>query len=124
MVADLRGITFMTKENIPLENTLIVTDDLNLDFGALRLKSKGSDGGHNGLKHIQEVLNTSKYPRLRFGIGNQYSKGHQIDFVLSPWNAEEAEALNERITKAAEAVLSFGLSGIHVTMNNFNGKYV
>jgi len=113
---------WMQKENISTDQILVLTDDLNLDFGTLRLKSKGSDGGHNGLKHIQEVLNTTKYPRLKFGIGSAYSSGKQIDYVLGEWNDEERKTLEERIKKAAEAVISFGLSGVNNTMNNFNGK--
>ncbi len=113
---------WMNKENISIDNILVITDDLNLNFGTLRLKSKGSDGGHNGLKHIQEILNTTKYPRLRFGIGSEYSRGNQVDYVLGEWNAEERQTLMERIGKASEAVISFGLSGINNTMNNFNGK--
>jgi len=113
---------WMIKENISIDHLLVLTDDLNLNFGTLRLKSKGSDGGHNGLKNIQEVLNTSKYPRLRFGIGSTYSRGNQVDYVLGEWNEEERQSLDERIKKASKAVLSFGLSGINHTMNNFNGK--
>lgn len=113
---------WMIKENISIDHVLVVTDDLNLNFGTLRLKAKGSDGGHNGLKHIQEVLNTTKYPRLRFGIGNGYSRGNQVDYVLGKWDDEERQTLEERITKASETVISFGLSGINHTMNNFNGK--
>ena len=113
---------WMGKENVDIENVLILTDDLNLNFGTLRLKSKGSDGGHNGLKSIQDLLNTSNYPRLRFGIGNEYSKGRQVDYVLGEWTEIERETLDERIQKASEAVVSFGLAGINNTMNNFNGK--
>ena len=113
---------WMQKENISIDQLLVLTDDLNLNFGTLRLKSKGSDGGHNGLKHIQEVLNTTKYPRLRFGIGSEYSRGNQVDYVLGEWSGEERQTLEERIKKAADAVISFGLSGINNTMNNFNGK--
>src|SRR5699024_1679498 len=80
---------WMQKENISLENLLIIVDDLNLEFGTIRLKKKGSDGGHNGLKDIQQKINTSKYNRFRFGIGNEYTKGNQINFVLGTWNAEE-----------------------------------
>jgi PTH1 family peptidyl-tRNA hydrolase len=112
----------MIKENISIDHLLVLTDDLNLNYGTLRLKSKGSDGGHNGLKHIQEVLNTTKYPRLRFGIGSGYSRGSQIDYVLGEWSDEEKLILDERVEKAADAVISFGLSGINTTMNNFNGK--
>ena len=113
---------WMEKEKIPLENILIVTDDLNLDFGTIRIKTKGSDGGHNGLKDIQDKLNTNKYPRFRFGIGNGYSRGKQVDFVLGKWSAEEESMLIERLETASKAIISFGLAGANKTMNSFNGK--
>lgn len=113
---------WMTKENIPLENILVLTDDLNLSFGALRIKTKGSDGGHNGLKDIQNTLQTTNYNRLRFGISDAFNKGNQVDYVLGEWTPEEAANLPERITLAIEAVKSFGLAGINTTMNQFNGK--
>lgn len=113
---------WMQKENIKLENILVITDDINLDFGTLRIKAKGSHGGHNGLFHIQETLNTSTYPRFRFGIGSQFPKGQQVKYVLSEWNKDEKSELIERLEKAKEAVLSFGLAGIQQTMNDFNGK--
>ena len=109
-------------ENIPLENLLVITDDLNLPFGTLRLKSKGSAGGHNGLTNINEVLQTQNYARLRFGIGNEYSKGRQIDHVLGTWNSQEQDHLEERIDKFSKAITSFALAGINNTMNTFNGK--
>ncbi len=113
---------WLTKENIPLENLLVITDDLNLPFGALRLKQKGSDGGHNGLKDTQLQLQTNKYNRFRFGISNEFSKGRQVDYVLGKWTSEENEKLTERLDKAIEIVKSFGLSGVNNTMNSFNGK--
>ena len=113
---------WLGKEKIPLENLLIITDDLNLSFGTLRLKTKGSDGGHNGLKDIQEKLNTTKYNRFRFGISNDFGKGRQVDYVLGEWTAEENEKLDERLDKSVEIIKSFGLSGMNNTMNNFNGK--
>lgn len=113
---------WIEKENIPLENILIVTDDLNLKFGTIRIKTRGSDGGHNGLKDIQEKLNTTLYPRFRFGIGNDFNKGKQIDYVLGAWDAEEELKLKERLELASEAIISFGLAGANTTMNNFNGK--
>ena len=109
-------------EKIPLENILILTDDLNLPFGTIRLKAKGSAGGHNGLTNINEVLQTQNYARLRFGIGNEYGKGRQIDYVLGQWDSEEKETLNERIEKSSKAVTSFALAGLANTMNTFNGK--
>ncbi|MFH4968405.1 aminoacyl-tRNA hydrolase [Gaetbulibacter sp. M240] len=113
---------WLTKEKIPLENLLIITDDLNLPFGTLRLKIKGSDGGHNGLKDIQDKLNTIKYNRFRFGISDAFSKGRQIDYVLGEWSEEEVEKLPERLTKSSELIKSFVLSGVNTTMNAFNGK--
>lgn len=113
---------WMTKEKIPLENVLIVTDDLNLPFGSIRVKTKGSDGGHNGLRDIQEKLNTTKYNRFRFGIGDTYSKGRQVDFVLSKWTVEEEEKLPERLNLSIELIKSFGTAGINNTMNEFNGR--
>ncbi len=113
---------WLEKEKIPLENLLIITDDLNLPFGSLRLKTKGSDGGHNGLKDIQDKLNTTKYNRFRFGISNTFSKGRQVDYVLGEWSDEENAKLEERLEKSIEIIKSFALSGVNNTMNNFNGK--
>lgn len=113
---------WMQTENIKLKNLLIITDDINLDFGTIRIKAKGSSGGHNGLQHIQETLNTNVYPRFRFGIGSQFPKGQQIDYVLGYWNDDEKSHLIERLEKASQAVLSFGFAGMENTMNNFNGK--
>ena len=110
------------KENIPIENTLVVVDDLALPFGTLRLKARGSDAGHNGLKSIQELLETDAYPRLRFGIGNNFSKGQQRDFVLDLFTIEEQEKLQERVEIACEIVKSFCLAGIAATMNAYNNK--
>lgn len=113
---------WMQEEKVSIENVLIIVDDLALDFGAVRLKAKGSDGGHNGLKHINQVLGHSKYYRLRFGIGNDFSKGGQVDYVLGYWNAEELDALPKRIELATEMVKSFALAGPNNTMNTFNNK--
>ena len=113
---------WMTKEKIPLENVLVITDDLNLPFGTLRLKTKGSDGGHNGLKDIQDKLQTTKYNRFRFGISDAFSKGRQIDYVLGEWTKTEREKLPERIEKSIDLIKSFGTAGITNTMNTFNGK--
>lgn len=110
------------KENIPLQNILVITDDLNLPFGSLRLKTKGSDGGHNGLKDIQAQLNTTHYARLRFGIHNE-NKGFQtVDFVLGQWTAEEKKALPERLELIEKIIFSFSSQGAQNTMNLFNGK--
>lgn len=113
---------WMQKENIPLENILIITDDLALPFGTLRMKMKGSDAGHNGLKNIQEVLATQNYARLRFGISAEFSEGKQVDYVLGSWNEEESARLAERIEQFAKASLSFVFAGITNTMSAFNGK--
>ncbi|MCM8570994.1 aminoacyl-tRNA hydrolase [Gramella jeungdoensis] len=113
---------WMQKEKISLENLLVVTDDLNLPFGTLRLKTKGSDGGHNGLKDIQTQLNTTKYNRFRFGISDEFSKGQQVDYVLGEWSEKEEEKLPERLKTSAELILSFGTAGVSNTMNTFNGK--
>lgn len=112
---------WMDKENIPLENVLIITDDINLSFGTIRLKTKGSDGGHNGLKDVQQYLLTANYNRLRFGVGSDFGKGKQIDYVLGEWNQEEKDALVERYGRINALIRSFVLSGVNRTMNEYNG---
>lgn len=111
---------YIDTEKIPLENIMVITDDLALPFGTLRLRKKGSDGGHNGLKNIQELLQTTEYPRLRFGIGNNFSKGQQVDFVLSEWGTEEKAALAERMQAAINAVSDWVVMGIDRAMNVHN----
>lgn len=113
---------WLQKEKIPLENLLVITDDLNLPFGTIRVKTKGSDGGHNGLKDIQTQLATNKYNRFRFGISDEFSKGRQVDYVLGQWSEEEESRLPERLEKSMEVIKSFGTAGINITMNTFNGK--
>jgi PTH1 family peptidyl-tRNA hydrolase len=113
---------WMEKENIPLQNILIIADDLNLSFGTIRIRTKGSDGGHNGLKNITLVLNTQEYARFRFGISDEFKKGKQIDYVLGEWNEEEKSKLPERLEVASEIIKSFGLAGLENTMTLFNGK--
>lgn len=113
---------WMEKEKIAKENVLIITDDLNLSFGSIRIKAKGSDGGHNGLKNIQLILNSSEYPRLRFGISDQFKKGQQVDYVLGDWSDEENTALKERLEMVSKAVKEFALAGLNNAMNNYNGK--
>lgn len=113
---------WMNKENIPPENLLVITDDLNLPFGMLRLKTKGSDGGHNGLKDIQSQLSTPVYPRLRFGIHSEEKTFDTVDFVLGKWTAEEENALAERLENIEKIILSFCTQGAARTMNLFNGK--
>lgn len=113
---------WMQAEKIPVENLLVVTDDIALPFGKLRMKGKGSDGGHNGLKSIQETLGTTDYARLRFGIGSEFSKGRQVEYVLGEWSGEERKALPERINLAADMIKSFGAIGLQLTMTNYNNK--
>lgn len=113
---------WMQKENIELENLLIVVDDLALPFGTLRLKGKGSDAGHNGLKHIAEILGTQAYARLRFGIGNDFPRGMQIDYVLGHFSEEDWKTMPERLKMAGDIVKSFCLAGIQITMNQYNKK--
>lgn len=113
---------WLEAEKIPMENLLVVTDDLNLPFGSIRIKGKGSDGGHNGLKNIQLVLNTGDYARFRFGISDEFKKGQQVNYVLGEWSEEEKAKLDERLDTSAEAIRSFALSGLGNTMSSFNGK--
>ncbi|MEM9078541.1 MAG: aminoacyl-tRNA hydrolase [Bacteroidota bacterium] len=112
---------WMEKEKIALENILIITDDINLPFGTLRLKTKGSDGGHNGLKSIQSLLQTGQYPRFRFGVGSNFGKGRQIEYVLGKWNDQELPILPERLKQSAQLVKSFIFAGAKNTMNQYNG---
>ncbi|MFV5697165.1 aminoacyl-tRNA hydrolase [Flavobacterium sp. ZT3R17] len=113
---------WMDKEKIPLENILVITDDLNLSFGTIRIRQKGSDGGHNGLKNINLVLNTQNYARFRFGISDEFKKGKQVDYVLGEWDDAEKVALPERLEIASEIIKSFGTAGLENTMTAFNGK--
>lgn len=113
---------WMQQEKIPLDRLLVVTDDLALPFGTIRLRGKGSDGGHNGLKNINQILGTQNYARLRFGIGSEFGRGQQVNYVLSPWDAEEEAALAERCKQASDAILSFGTVGLAQTMTAFNNK--
>src|SRR5690606_30429326 len=103
---------WLQKEKIEDRNLLVVVDDLALSFGTLRLKSKGSDAGHNGLKHIEQILGTQQYARLRFGIGNDFPRGAQVDYVLDEFSGEEKQLLPERLEKAAEIIRSFCLAGV------------
>tara|TARA_R110001583_G_scaffold35585_3_gene118271 strand:- start:87276 stop:87908 length:633 start_codon:yes stop_codon:yes gene_type:complete len=113
---------WLTKENIAIENLLVICDDLNLNFGSIRIKAKGSDGGHNGLKDINAILQTQQYARFRFGVGSEFSKGKQSDFVLGEWATEEEKLLPERLKIALEIIKSFGTAGLNNTMNSYNGK--
>jgi peptidyl-tRNA hydrolase, PTH1 family len=111
---------WMQQTKVPLSKLLIVTDDLALPVGKIRVRAKGSDGGHNGLKSIQEILGTSAYPRLRFGVGNEFSKGRQVDFVLGEWTSEEEKIIEPQIEKAVKAVQAFGTMQFSMVMTNFN----
>ena len=113
---------WMQQEKIPVENLLVVTDDLALPFGKLRLRPGGSDGGHNGLKDINATLGHSNYARLRFGIGSEFSKGKQVDYVLGKWGEEELKTLDERVLLACDIIRSFALAGLQRTMNDYNNR--
>lgn len=113
---------WMQAEKIGTDNLLVLVDELALPFGKIRLGPKGSDGGHNGLKHIQDTLGTVNYPRLRFGIGNEYNKGNQVNYVLGKWGEEEMKTLDERVKVAAEAVKAFAFVGLQRCMNEYNNK--
>ena len=113
---------WMQKEKIEIENVLVLVDDVALPFGMLRLKPQGSDAGHNGLKNIQEILGHNAYARLRFGIGNDFPKGYQIEYVLGKWDEEEQKLLPERVEKAIEMIKSFCLAGMQLTMTQYNNK--
>lgn len=113
---------WLNKENVELERLLVIVDDLALPFGKLRLKGNGSDGGHNGLKNIALLLGTQQYARLRFGIGNDFPQGAQVDFVLSGFSDEELQGMDERVKMACEAVKAFCLSGLTFAMNHYNNK--
>lgn len=113
---------WLKEEKIPIENLLVVVDDLALPFGTLRLKGKGSNAGHNGLGHIQDILSTQNYARLRFGIGSDFPKGSQVNYVLDPFSDEEEKLLPERINVACDIVKTFCLAGINNAMNQYNNK--
>ena len=113
---------WLQKENIPISNLLIVVDDLALPYGLLRLKARGGDAGHNGLNHIQSILGTANYARLRFGIGNDFPRGSQINYVMNPFEPEEEEKLPAKFDAAGDIIKSFCLAGVHITMNQYNKK--
>lgn len=113
---------WMQIEHIPIENILVVTDDIALPSSTIRIRLKGSDGGHNGLKSINEILNTTNYARLRFGVGNNFHKGQQADYVLSAWPVEEQKLVQERIILSADAIRTFVAAGPVLAMNQFNTK--
>ena len=111
---------WLKKENVAVENMLVIVDDLALPLGSIRMRSKGSDGGHNGLAHINTILGTNEYPRIRFGIGSSFRKGSQIDYVLGTWNPEEKKFIDERISIVTEMIKSFAFAGTELTMTAFN----
>ncbi|MEP7169367.1 MAG: aminoacyl-tRNA hydrolase [Bacteroidota bacterium] len=113
---------WLQQEKIPIENLFVITDDIALPFGTIRIRAKGSDGGHNGLTSVIESLNTTVFARLRFGIGNEFYKGGQVDYVLGKWNEDERKLLSERLEKSVEAVKSFISIGLARTMSTFNNK--
>ena len=113
---------WMQNENIGVDNIMVVVDDLALPFGKIRIGPKGSDGGHNGLKNIQEVLGTNLYPRLRFGISDEFTKGTQVNYVLGKWNDEELKTLNQRVKTCVEAIKAFAFIGLQRCMNTYNTK--
>ena len=113
---------WLQKHKVDINNLLIITDDISLDFGTLRLRAKGSDGGHNGMKNIEAVLGHNNYARLRFGVGNNFPKGMQSDYVLSNWTTDEKSQLDERIAQSAKAIQAFCTIGISKSMSEFNGK--
>lgn len=111
---------WMDKENIPLERVLVIVDELALPLGTLRLRAAGSAGGHNGLKNIELLLQTNQYPRLRFGIGNDFPKGKQVDFVLGRWTKDEMPYVKDQILKSVEAIETFAATGISNAMTHYN----
>jgi len=113
---------WLQKEKIPIENLLVIVDDIALPFGTIRIKKKGSDAGHNGLINIIETLGHQNFNRMRFGIGDEFSKGAQANYVLGQWSDDELKVLPERLDKMNEAIKSFVTIGIDRTMNYFNGK--
>jgi peptidyl-tRNA hydrolase, PTH1 family len=111
---------WLKKENITIENMLVIVDDIALPLGSIRMRSKGSDGGHNGLAHISSILATNEYPRIRIGIGNSFRKGSQVDFVLGKWDPEEKIFMAERTSIVIEMIRSFAFAGVELTMTAFN----
>lgn len=112
---------WMSVLKMPEPNVLVITDDINLDIGRIRIRPSGSDGGHNGLKNINLMLGNNHYPRLKFGIGSDYPQGRQVEYVLGRWNADQRIEVDARIVKAADAVEAFVTSGLQQAMNTYNG---
>jgi PTH1 family peptidyl-tRNA hydrolase len=113
---------WMQKEKVPLERVLIITDDIALPFGKLRLRGKGSDGGHNGLKSINQIIGQTNYARLRFGVGSEFNPGSQVNYVLGNWNQDEQKAMAERLNLCSDLIKSFAILGLDKTMSQFNNK--
>lgn len=113
---------WLQKHNIPKENLLVIVDDLNLPFGKIRMRGKGSDGGHNGLKDVDQMTGGNNYARLRIGIGDEFHKGQQVNYVLGEWSNVEKEKLPEILKRAAEGVKAFGTIGLNFAMNQVNGN--
>ena len=112
---------WMAETKVPIENVLIITDDIALDTGVIRIRAKGSDGGHNGLKSINQVLGRQDYPRLRFGVGNDFGKGQQVDYVLGEWTKSDLDIITPKIEKSVEAIKAFGTMELGFVMSQFNG---
>ena len=113
---------WMQQEKIAIENVLIIVDDLSLPVGTIRMKQNGSDAGHNGLKHIAQMLSTQNYNRLKFGIGNDFPRGGQVDFVLGKFSAEDNKVIDEKVSVACDAIKAFALSGMQFAMCHYNNK--
>lgn len=113
---------WLQQEKIPIERMMVITDDLALPFGKVRIRAKGSHGGHNGLRNIEEILQTQAYPRMRFGVGNDFKPGQQVQYVLAPWEKEEAEKMDERLQLVTAALQDFTSIGLERTMNFYNNK--
>ncbi len=113
---------WLEAEKVPVENLLVISDDIAIPFGQLRMRMKGSAGGHNGLKNITELLGHDNYSRMRFGVGGDFARGHQIEYVLGEWSSEELETMPERLKLFGDAILSFATAGVQLTMNSFNKK--
>ncbi|MFR9647267.1 MAG: aminoacyl-tRNA hydrolase [Rikenellaceae bacterium] len=113
---------WMEQLKVPVENVLIISDDIALPFGTIRIRKKGSHGGHNGLRNIIELLGTEAFARIKFGVGGDFAMGHQVEYVLGEWGAEERDALGERCEMVGKAILSFATAGLELTMTGFNNK--
>ena len=113
---------WLQQEKISPDNLLVITDDINLPFGKVRMRGKGSDGGHNGLRNIQETLGNTKYPRVRFGVGSEFGEGRQVDYVLGTWSDEEKKQLKDRMALVIDMITAFGTIGLNRAMSSYNNK--